>query len=607
MGHEFYHYTSKRAFEILTTHEYSWIDSFNIDIDASYGPGHYVTTLPPETPTSVLIADLWGGNNNAKVKTEYWLLISVNETYRAFRTPDERRPHVTFIPFYNRGMQGDPPQPTGWLSEPILLLKGGRRVDHWWKTVKVETLVAPKTTFVLNDGRLTLLQGVDPLLRSRLRMHTPNLYPTLSQFETELIDQSDAVARSGDLNSALNIVDNLLLSVPTSVLGLSNKGAILAALGDRKQAMTFYDQALTLDPRHVRTLVNKAGSLIKTGNYEAASACCERAIAIDEQSGAAWNNRGIALAYLKRPLDALACFDRAIEIDAALAEPWSARGGVLLKHALRGLKSRKTSKPCLEQLKQSIRSFNKALEIEPDHATARHNLRNAVRTAVAFLPDTYDCEDELLRATQVDAVVCKRFFSRLANEYIPKLHPQYADHVRSQSGVELVLRDSTLKLLADIACNFMSVWGERGFDHTDSSVRFGIHLLSDAFIHIGMPSFASRAATRMAQVVDSRGERLQLAKTLNDAGILFRKAGAWVEALHCYELAERLYDEVSDRKFSMHVKYNRAVVLRMRAADGDLDMARREFETALIGYVALRLEADAKAARKQLAELGPGE
>src|SRR2546423_2830141 len=74
-GSQFYHYTSKRSFKLLTSHENSWRSSMNLAFDAQYGPGWYVTTLPPDTATSVLLDELWGGNLSNLHKTEYWLLI----------------------------------------------------------------------------------------------------------------------------------------------------------------------------------------------------------------------------------------------------------------------------------------------------------------------------------------------------------------------------------------------------------------------------------------------------------------------------------------------------------------------------------------------------
>ena len=143
----------------------------NLAFDAQYGPGWYVTTLPPDTATSVLLDELWGGNLSNLHKTEYWLLISILEKYRAFKVPDPHRPHVVFIPKYNRGMTGDVPKPTGVFSQPILLLKGGRRAEISSGQIEVRTLFVPKSEFVLLPPHIFIEQGLTPLQRSMALLH----------------------------------------------------------------------------------------------------------------------------------------------------------------------------------------------------------------------------------------------------------------------------------------------------------------------------------------------------------------------------------------------------------------------------------------------------
>src|SRR5947209_7376317 len=61
-----------------------------------YGPGWYMTGLPPSTSTEKLLLDLWGGNPAKRYRTAFWVGVTMSE-FKA-RTPDPLRPQVKFVP-----------------------------------------------------------------------------------------------------------------------------------------------------------------------------------------------------------------------------------------------------------------------------------------------------------------------------------------------------------------------------------------------------------------------------------------------------------------------------------------------------------------------------
>lgn len=605
IGHQFYHYTSKRSFKELTSRESAWMSSMNLVSDATYGPGWYVTTLPPDTATSVLLQELWGGNLSYLHKSEYWLLINVLEDYRTFRLPDPSRPHVVFLPRYNRGMTGDEPKPTGFYAKPILLLKGGRRVEGGDGRVKVKTLFVPKSNFVLLPAHINIEQGLTPLQRSIFKIHGPEDHQGGQEFEEEMVNQSDALFSAGRLESALDVVNKLLTIVPESVLGWSNKGAILAGLGRRHEAINCYDRALELDPKHVQALINKAASLIKLGRYDDAIECCESAISIDGNSASAWHNKGNVLIELKKADEALGCFERATHLNPELAEAWNSRAGLVYKRALNKIQHEPQSGEGLAELAEGIGFFTRSIELRPSYENARSNLQKAVDVVLSMLPHTYACEAALFRAASVDSGACEQLLERIFRDYLPTLHPKYLAEVeKSQLNRCLKQGKRTAELLAEVTGKIVShevVDLRPAMD--DPRFRLGLHFVNAALINAGLPSFASTAAISLTNVVTEAGERLQLARTLNDAGILFRKGQAWDQALLCYERALPIYAEARDRKFCAHTQYNRGIVHYFRNDPGDIEQAKTAFKTAANIYSKLGLIEDLTETQKRLAEL----
>ncbi|MEK7995070.1 MAG: hypothetical protein AAB403_14790 [Planctomycetota bacterium] len=68
--------------------------------DITYGPGWYVTSLPPTTSTQQLLKELWRGNVDYLSKTRHWLEMEVDA--HSLKYPDPERPTVGFITYLEK-------------------------------------------------------------------------------------------------------------------------------------------------------------------------------------------------------------------------------------------------------------------------------------------------------------------------------------------------------------------------------------------------------------------------------------------------------------------------------------------------------------------------
>lgn len=126
--------------------------------DIRYGPRWYATNLTPDTKTWELLKALWQGDTENLSKTAFWLRISAKPD--RIETPDEKRPHVKFIPIVNnRRMTGDPPRPYGQSTSSVYLLEAGSRVEVCGGDVKVNYLYKPSLPIELIKPFMFLIDG----------------------------------------------------------------------------------------------------------------------------------------------------------------------------------------------------------------------------------------------------------------------------------------------------------------------------------------------------------------------------------------------------------------------------------------------------------------
>lgn len=103
--------------------------------DINYGPGWYLTNLPPSTSTNQLLDALWLGNREFADRTTYWLRVLSQDVV----TPDDERPSVKFLPVY-QSRRADTNNPFGGRTSPVLLVDAGMRREERAERVDVKVL-----------------------------------------------------------------------------------------------------------------------------------------------------------------------------------------------------------------------------------------------------------------------------------------------------------------------------------------------------------------------------------------------------------------------------------------------------------------------------------
>jgi tetratricopeptide (TPR) repeat protein len=422
--------------------------SQNIDSDARYGPGWYATTLAPDTSTDTLLRELWQGNVKHIAKTEYWLLISVEEDSAAYVVPDATRPHVVFLAQYNRGEQGDPSCPTGYRSEPIVLVKAGRREGTPSDEVVVETLFEPEVPSELTSPYVVIFQGLSPLQKRMLRLPS----------------EDDSGEQPEDT------LTRLLDASPAAITAHCEEGVRLASLGRPEEAIRCYNHALFLNPKHTASLINRAASLIRLNRNEEAIADCDTALSLDSKYAQAWHNKGIALLNTRRADDAVSCFQMSTELDPSLPNSWSSLGAHAYARAMDALKEDDLTRG-IESLLLSAGFLQKALLVNACYAGARENLKVTISLSLRLLPFTCALESVILNASRVDPDIARLVALQLFETHKPKLHPRYMAEIPPTLQQDAQLLEDALRATFTVTSS-----PEALVESADSRLIMGLHL-----------------------------------------------------------------------------------------------------------------------------------
>lgn len=602
-----------------------------INFDIHYGAGWYATSLPPATTTVELLQELWQGKPEFLDKTAYWLQVAVDETQTRVEIPDKSRAGVVFIPIVSRQMTGDPPRPCGISGAPVFLVRAGKRSEGVAGHVDIETLYEPETPVRLVEPFAVLVDGFAQLPkrdRNRLcrflgiedqatldneseRLATGSsvvvqtFHPPFDK--SELVNESDRLFRLGRLGDALNVVEQLLSKNPDCADGWSNKGAIIAALGRKQEALACYDRAIRIQPNNAKALSNKAAALINLGRFQEAVCCCDLVLAGDPTNAEALTNKANALVHLGRDQESLVLLEQAIQLLPSLPEAWNSRGAMLLRRASHRLDDSKGApREAVQDLRLSLESFLTALDLSESNENARANLRQAVDLTLEALPRSYQCEQQMWRAAARDEDILTRVTLKVFPALTFELHPRYSAELAAGAYREHLSDTEWVKhLMADVLGDLLRVEMSPSLLplQADERIRLGLHLLNSALTKAGLLEVPLATGNALSSLLKAAGETLQVAKSLNDVGVAYRRLGEPENALECYEEAIRLYERCGDRKFCGHVLFNRGFAYEVRGRPGDVERARAAYQAALAIYAKLGLGADKRATRKRLDKL----
>ncbi|MGB8637324.1 MAG: tetratricopeptide repeat protein, partial [Pseudolabrys sp.] len=134
-------------------------------------------------------------------------------------------------------------------------------------------------------------------------------------------------------------------------------------VGDLASAETSYRTVLRVAPRNFDANYLLGVLLLETGQFAGAEKQLHRAVKI-KPVPKAFNDHGNALLELDRAAQALKSYNRAIAIDPNFAEALNNRGNALAR---------------LRQFEEAVTSFDKAISINPDYARAYYNRGNSLR------------------------------------------------------------------------------------------------------------------------------------------------------------------------------------------------------------------------------------
>ena len=245
--------------------------------------------------------------------------------------------------------------------------------------------------------------------------------------------------------------------------------------------------------------------------------------------------------------------------------------------------------------------------MDPYYTNAHHNLHRAFDVVLANLPHSYQSERWLWRIVARDEGCYEKLMRKVLSHSQIQLHPRYLMEVIS-GPLAAILSDSRtiLRLIFEVVGKLL------GHDmalasllpQTDARFRLGLHLLNEVLSDIGLLEVPTTTAEVLSPLLETLGETLQVAKSMNNTGIMYRRLSEYESAERCYELALQLYEAAGDRKFCGHVHYNLGVVYENRKDPGDEELARLAFTRAVTIYRDIELVEDARVVSERLDALG---
>lgn len=170
----------------------------------------------------------------------------------------------------------------------------------------------------------------------------------------------------GQADAALQSVETALRLDPRYALAWNNRGNTLRRLGRLPEALDSYERALALQASYPEAWCHRAIVLNDLGRHPDAAASAEQALAARPGYADALQALGNALQALDRFADAVDAYDAALRgaAPARQAEIWCARGAALKKSG---------------DLARALESYEHALRLRPDYATAEHYRANVLR------------------------------------------------------------------------------------------------------------------------------------------------------------------------------------------------------------------------------------
>jgi tetratricopeptide (TPR) repeat protein len=175
-------------------------------------------------------------------------------------------------------------------------------------------------------------------------------------FESALFELAFCYDQVNDIKSAVIFFEEYLNEKPYSTLGWYNLGNSYHRLGSLKKAVNAYDFSIAIDETYLRAYIQKAEALTTGENYVEALTVYDEIIKIESATPHTLCCIGECYERLNDFSQAEANYKKCLDIDADFSDAYVGLGVVA---------------DLQKDIPLSIRYFERAVQIEPDHADFR--------------------------------------------------------------------------------------------------------------------------------------------------------------------------------------------------------------------------------------------
>ena len=237
---------------------------------------------------------------------------------------------------------------------------------------------------------------------------------TTSDLKQIQINSAIELFSKGEINQALDTVQELFKYYPDDPLLLNISGACYAGLGQLDFAVKNYKKAIALNPYYAKAHFNLAGAFQELGQLKSAVISYKKALEIEPGYAEAHNNLANVFKELKENVSAAKSFKKALEIKPDYIEAQYSLGITLqdlgqFETAIKHYEMVLAVKPDfadaynnigaaylnLAQLDNAVKSYKSALKLKPDFLGAINNLGIAFYKLNQF-DDAMDCYERAL-------------------------------------------------------------------------------------------------------------------------------------------------------------------------------------------------------------------
>lgn len=186
-----------------------------------------------------------------------------------------------------------------------------------------------------------------------------------------------ALEAVGDADGALQSFERAADLAPGVAEVHYNRANALRELGHVQEARAAYHRSLRLRPDYARSLYNLSALELESGDPEAAVDLLRRATASHPRAAEAWRRLGVAHRAQGQLDEAVVACHRSLEIDPQAAETHYNLGNVEFDRWHLSDPANQQGRT-RERLAAAARAYERAVALEPGHASAWYNLADAL-------------------------------------------------------------------------------------------------------------------------------------------------------------------------------------------------------------------------------------